>query len=90
VLTGLETWFTLPTQPNMTPPPRYKMAVVTLLVIYPLSLGMGAALTRWLSAIPVVPRSLLGSVVMIALMTYVIMPRVTRLFRWWLYPNMRA
>jgi len=90
VLTGLETWFTLPTQPNMTPPPRYKMAVVTLLVIYPLSLGVGTVLGQWLVPVPSVLRSLLGSVVMIALMTYVIMPRVTRLFRWWLYPNTRA
>jgi hypothetical protein len=90
VLTGLETWFTLPTQPGAMPPPRYKMAVVTLLVIYPLSLGASVAMTRWLADLPMLLRSLLGSVVMIALMTYVIMPRATRLFRRWLYPAMRA
>ena len=87
VLTGLETWFTLPAQPGVMPPPRYKMAIVTLLVIYPLSLGVGAALTRWLADVPMPLRSFLGSVLMIALMTYVLMPRVTRLFRGWLYPS---
>jgi hypothetical protein len=29
VLTGLEGWFTLPSQPGAPPPPRYKMAVLT-------------------------------------------------------------
>ena len=87
VLTGLETWFTLPAQPGLMPPPRYKMAIVTLLVIYPLSLALGAALARMPDAIPSFVRSILGSVIMIALMTYVIMPRVTRLLRRWLYPS---
>jgi antibiotic biosynthesis monooxygenase (ABM) superfamily enzyme len=87
VLTGLETWFTLPAQPGVMPPPRYKMAIVTLLVIYPLSLATGAALARMPAEVPPFARSILGSVVMIALMTYVIMPRATRLFARWLYPD---
>jgi hypothetical protein len=36
VLTGLESWFTLPTQPGLPPPPRYKMALVTWVTIFPL------------------------------------------------------
>ena len=87
VLTGLETWFTLPAQPGVMPPPRYKMAVVTLLVIYPLSQAMSTALSHAPAEVPSIVRSLLGSVIMIVLMTYVIMPRVTRLFRRWLYPG---
>ena len=87
VLTGLETWFTLPAQPGVMPPPRYKMAVVTLLVIYPLSLATSAALARMPAEVPAFARSILGSVAMIALMTYVIMPRATRLFQRWLYPS---
>ncbi len=87
VLTGLERWFTLPTQPNLPPPARYKMATVTFLVIYPLSLAVGAALSRWLSFAPQPLRSLIASVSMVVLMTYLIMPRATRLFRRWLYPR---
>src|SRR5262249_59895095 len=34
-LTGLESWFTLPTQPG-TPPPPYKMAVLTWVTMFPL------------------------------------------------------
>jgi len=87
VLTGLETWFTLPAHPGVMPPPRYKMAIVTLVVIYPLSLAMTAALAHVPAEVPSFARSIFGSVVMIALMTYVIMPRVTRLFQRWLYPR---
>jgi antibiotic biosynthesis monooxygenase (ABM) superfamily enzyme len=35
VLTGLEGWFTLPTQPG-APPPPYKMAILTWVTIFPL------------------------------------------------------
>jgi len=87
VLTGLERWFTLPTQPGVAPPPAYKMATVTLAVVYPLSLGLSTVLTRWLASVPGPLRSLVSAVTLIVLMTWVIMPRVTRLVRWWLYPS---
>lgn len=90
VLTGLERWFTLPTQPNLPPPPRYKMATMTLLVVYPLSLGLGQLLTPPLSDLPLAARSLCISILMILLTTYVVMPRATRLFKRWLYPGVRA
>jgi antibiotic biosynthesis monooxygenase (ABM) superfamily enzyme len=35
-LTGLETWFTLPTDPGAPAPPRYKMALLTWITIFPL------------------------------------------------------
>jgi uncharacterized protein len=35
VITGLETWFTLPSPKPIIPPPRYKMATVTLLALFP-------------------------------------------------------
>ncbi|HEY5987201.1 MAG TPA: hypothetical protein VIV12_12630, partial [Streptosporangiaceae bacterium] len=35
-LTGLESWFTLPTQPAAPPPPPYKMAILTWVTIFPL------------------------------------------------------
>jgi antibiotic biosynthesis monooxygenase (ABM) superfamily enzyme len=87
VLTGLERWFTLPTLPNLPPPARYKMATVTLLAIYPLSWLLGTYLTPQLSPLPAPARGLTMSVLLILLMTYVVMPRMTRLFRRWLYPT---
>jgi len=87
VLTGFERWFTLSSAPNLPPPPRYKMAVVTLLAIYPLSLGLGQLLAPALAPLPVPLRGLAVSVLLIALMTWVVMPRVTRLFKFWLFPG---
>ncbi len=34
-ITGLEYWFRLPETPLETPPPRYKMATVTFLALFP-------------------------------------------------------
>jgi len=86
VLTGFERWFTLPSKPGLPPPPAYKMAAVTLVVIYPLSLGLSTLLSRWLGSVPIPVRQLVSAVTLVALMTWVIMPRVVRLMKWWLYP----
>jgi len=90
VLTGLERWFTLPGQPNLPPPTRARMASVTLLVVYPLSYGLNALLGGWLAPLPAPLRSLIVAVLLITLMTWVVMPRATRLFRRWLYPSSAA
>ena len=87
VLSGLETWFTLPARPGLPPPPRYKMAVVSLLVIFPLGQGLGSLLGPLLGDLPVLARSFAISIVMILTTTYVVMPRVTRLLKGWLYPG---
>jgi len=39
----------------------------------------------WLAVYPLI--TLILTVVMVTLMTYVIMPRMTRPFSFWLYPN---
>jgi antibiotic biosynthesis monooxygenase (ABM) superfamily enzyme len=86
VLTGLEYWFTLPAMPGLPPPPRYKMVLVTLLAIYPLSTLLTTMFSPWLLRLPPLPRGLTVSVALVLLMTYVVMPRLTRLFAHWLYP----
>jgi uncharacterized protein len=86
-LTGLETWFTLPIQGAIVPPPRYKMVLVTWLVIFPLINIIPPFLNQLLSPLPPLLRSAIGAAFMVSLMTYVIMPRVTKLFAKWLYPK---
>jgi uncharacterized protein len=91
VLTGLETWFTLSTDQAIVPPFRYKMAVVTWLAIFPLitflSYGMGAVLTAAGLDLPVIGRTFIATALAVPLMTYVLMPRMTRLFASWLYDD---
>lgn len=88
ILTGLETWFTLPRASGCSPP-RYKMALITWLAIFPLIVGINILFGSVLNALPLLLRSLILTVVLVFLMTYVVMPRMTRLFARWLYPKPR-
>ncbi len=86
VMTGLETWFTLPGE-SRPPPPRYKMSAVSWLGIFPLVLLLGTALNTLLPTAPGWLQVALNTGLVVPLMTYVVMPRLTRLFKFWLYPK---
>ena len=89
IMTGLETWFAVnsSTSRPMIPPPRYKMAIVTWLAIFILIVIINLLFGSFLASLPMVLRSLVLTVGLVGLMTYVVMPRMTRLFSWWLYPK---
>jgi uncharacterized protein len=86
-LSGLETWFTLPGQRAIVPPPRWKMALVTLLAVYPLSLLLGITVGSWISGWPRLLNSLMFNAMIVSGLTWVLMPKLTRLFKAWLYPK---
>ena len=86
VLTGLESWFALTTQPG-TPPPPYKMAIVTWVTIFPLITLVVVAIAPLLGSLPLVLRLAVTTGVTVPLMTWVVMPRMTRLLHRWLYPD---
>ncbi|HSF50324.1 MAG TPA: hypothetical protein VLA74_06140 [Nitrososphaeraceae archaeon] len=92
-MTGLEFWFTpyfkdesspmIPIQP----PPRYKMVIVTIPVISILLLTLVPQihfLTEMLS-IPFPIRLVIALTITVLLMTYVIMPTLTKLLKPWLF-----
>jgi antibiotic biosynthesis monooxygenase (ABM) superfamily enzyme len=83
-VTGLETWFSLPGR-TAPAPARWKMALVTLGAIVPLVLVMNLTVLPLLSGWPLVARTLVFSGTLTGLMTWVVMPRITRLFRRFLY-----
>jgi antibiotic biosynthesis monooxygenase (ABM) superfamily enzyme len=87
VLTGLETWFTLSTNKAMLPPPRYKMFLLTWGTIFILINFINRLVIPNLSFLPPPLATLLVSGLMVFAMTYIIMPRVTKLFAKWLYPK---
>jgi uncharacterized protein len=88
-VTGLESWFTLPDRPGTPPPPPYKMALLTWITIFPLISGIVLATGPLLEGLPVVLRLGIITAMTVPLMTWVVMPRVTRLLRGWLYPGDR-
>jgi uncharacterized protein len=89
VMTGLETWFTLPVKKAIVPPPRYKMAAISWLSIFPLINLINFLFASFLNLLPYLIRSLIVSVILVFLMTYVVMPRMTKLFARWLYPKQK-
>jgi uncharacterized protein len=85
VLTGLETWFTLPHKPMQRPPARYKMAILTAFSVFTLVNLYGWLLSGLLASLPPLIRSLITIVLVVLSLTYVVMPRLTKLFRTWLF-----
>ncbi len=81
---GLEFWFASPKGPEH--PPRWKMALVTALAIHPtvnlvnISLRpLIGGLSPWLAGLLAIP-------IIVVLMTYLVMPFMTRVLAGWLFP----
>jgi antibiotic biosynthesis monooxygenase (ABM) superfamily enzyme len=88
--TGIEGWFDEPqhvvaTAPAATPPPRWKQMVTIFLVFLPLSLAANWAASHTIADWALVPRVLVVTTLMTPLMTYVLLPWITRKMAWWLH-----
>jgi antibiotic biosynthesis monooxygenase (ABM) superfamily enzyme len=83
-LTGLETWFTLPHRATIKPPARWKMWLVSLLAIYPLVVIFQAAIVPSIKTWPLLVRSAVLPLTLLTLMTFLVMPVVTRVVQPWL------
>ena len=87
VLSGLEAWFAIPVARTKPPPPRWKMAIVTWMGIYPL------VLLATYTVMPMLSVHLHRAFVMcvstaliVTAMTWLVMPLLVRLFAAWLFP----
>ncbi len=85
-LTGLEFWFT-PPRGTAAPPPAWKMALTTLLGLFPLVLWLAPVLLDALEGWPHALAVFTTVALLVALMTWVVMPLLIRLLRPWLFPN---
>jgi antibiotic biosynthesis monooxygenase (ABM) superfamily enzyme len=85
-LTGLELWFTPPPGTIAPQPSRFRMALVMIVVVYGLVLSIGTVVAHVLEAAPMPLRLLVTITIEVFLMTYVIMPRLTRALARWIYP----
>jgi hypothetical protein len=82
--TGLEFWFSLPELPVARPSP-HKMAFVLLIVVFVLVSTIRSVLSIYAAEWPMLGQVFVSVSCQVMLMTYVIMPRVTRLLQGWLY-----
>jgi uncharacterized protein len=83
VRTGLETWFALPSR-SIAPavPPRWKMALVTWLALFPQVVILSLLIP---SALPMVIRITLLTAAPVAMLTWLVMPLLSELLHEWLY-----
>ncbi len=70
-----------------TPPPRYKLAVARWFALFPLLIANTFVASPLLATMPPLLRVSLVSIVVVALMTWVTMPLVTKWLRFWLFPS---
>ncbi len=89
--TGLEFWFEPPVGAVIPQPSRFRMALLLTVVVYLLVLGIGSAAAAAIGdAIPTFLRLLAVITVEVFLMTYFILPRLTRLLSKWIYPTSKV
>lgn len=67
-------------------PPKWKMAIVTLSAVFPPVLFFNLTVIPYLGGFSVVARSLALCVAVTAVTTYVLMPRLMKLYKTFLYP----
>lgn len=87
-LHGLEAWFRDPVAPH---PPRWKMALLSWLAVWPASMLVPSILAPALG--PVLPRPLLAGVIaagITATLTWVAMPLLVKVAHRWLHPSAGA
>jgi uncharacterized protein len=98
IQTGLEFWFTPRSahsskseansddiQPaTVPPPPRYKMAIVTAGIVFVMLNTLLPEVRQLTATLPLLLSTLTGVVIMVFLMTYLIMPLITRALKPWL------
>jgi uncharacterized protein len=82
-LHGLEAWFRSP----HAPPPRWKMALMTLCGVLPASIFLNLTVAPLLHGSPMPIRALVIGALMVAMLTWVLMPPLAKIFKPWLYPN---
>lgn len=80
-LSGLEAWFAQPVVPASMHPPRVRMAVVTWLGIFPTVSFYLLLIQLWPGFVeqPFLPRTAVFTALIVATMTWGVMPRLTRL-----------
>ena len=83
--TGLGGWFTLPGAPRPSPAAQLKMAVVTFLGVLPLTAALLALVSWLLPTWHPQAANVVISVFVVTLLTWPVMPLLTRLFGPWLY-----
>ena len=88
--TGLEVWVEAPKGTIVAQPSPHRMAFVLIVVVFALVLTLNAVLSPFIGGLPLAVRLLITVILQVTLMTYLIMPRVTRLLARWIFPSTKT
>lgn len=84
--TGLETWFSIPECPELETPPRWKMAIVTFIAVYVLSIIIIPLLEIPFKGMNFFLMNIIVAALLVGILTWAVMPWFSRyVFRKWLY-----
>ena len=81
VVGGFAGWFPAA---DSAPVPKWKQGIAVLVGLFPVALAFTVVREALLPDLPLVPNVLLGNVVIVTVLTWVMMPLVTRLLKPWL------
>jgi uncharacterized protein len=84
-LNGLEAWFR---DPHGSMPPTWKMALLTWVAVWPVSMAVPAVLTPFIGAIlhPAIVAGVIAAGIVVVL-TWIAMPILVRVAKPWLAPH---
>ncbi len=82
---GLHDWFDLPSAGGPSAP-RWKLAVVACACVVPMSLVMTLWIVPALEFVPLLPRTVITSIIFAIYMTWFAVPWLSGVVRGWLYP----
>lgn len=85
-IAGLAHWFQPQRSGKPALPPRWKVAVVTWLGIFPTVYLLFLLLGDWLAPWSLLPRIFVLTMLVVAIMTWGVAPQLTKLLKTWLYP----
>ena len=83
--TGLESWFSVPGAPM--PPNRHRMTLLITVVVFLLVLLIQGVAGPLLGRLSLIPRVALLSILQVGLLSYAIMPWLSRWLSRWLHPQ---
>ena len=86
VITGLETWFTLPGQNVLKPPTKARQAAVTWIAALPVSILISLITGPFLDGEPFLVQKVVFVTLLVVILTWAVMPFVSRIAARWLYP----
>jgi antibiotic biosynthesis monooxygenase (ABM) superfamily enzyme len=91
--TGFDSWFTLGGQDSQTLPPPWKQSMLVLLVLYPVVFLFSVWVQTPLlmhNGVPFWLALFIGNIVSTVLLAWLLVPQVSKLFKWWLSPSQPA